>query len=316
MLDRIVVVRRETRLDGLLARFGTKGQARFHIEHRGGDFEEYLEEHDTYRRAVDAVHRNLDLELPVHIVDRSLIPTYVFTGSEAIVPVGQDGLVANVARYVGAQPIVAVNPDPARFDGVLLPYRPETARAAVEAVLEGRHHARRVTLAEAVLDDGQRLAAFNDLFVGARSHVSARYRVRVGEDREEHSSSGLLVSTGAGSTGWMSSVFNMVNGLATSLGADPVEPLNMEWDDTRLFWATREPFVSRHSGARLVCGFIGPGEALEVESSMPADGVIFGDGVERDFLGFDAGSRVTIRAASRSACLVVPRRHGRGGDWA
>ena len=36
---------------------------------------------------------------------------------------------------------------------------------------------RNVTLAEVVLIDGQRLLAFNDLFIGARTHVSARYRV-------------------------------------------------------------------------------------------------------------------------------------------
>lgn len=306
MTDRIVVVTRETRLDGLLARYGTKGQARYQVEQAGGDFDEYVEEHDTYRRAVDAVRRALDFEVPVQSVDRSLIPTYVFTGSEAVVTVGQDGLVANVARYVRGQPIVAVNPDPVRFDGVLLPFSPEDARGALERVLEERFRVRHVTLAEAVLGDGQRLTAFNDLFIGARSHVSARYRIDTGHGSEHQSSSGLLVSTGAGSTGWMSSVFNMVNGIAESFGAAGCEPLRMEWDDGRLFWAAREPFASRHSGAAFACGFIEHGERLVVESSMPAGGVIFGDGVEQDFLGFDSGARAVIRAAEEVAHLVVP----------
>ena len=307
MNDRIVVVTRETRLDGLLARYGTRGQAKSRVEQGGGDFNDFVEEHDTYRRAVETVRRSLGLEIPVQVVDRSLIPTYVFTGSEVVVAVGQDGLVANVARYVGTQPIVAVNPDPERFDGVLLPFELTQARQAVASVMEDRYEAKFVTLAEAELNDGQRLSAFNDLFVGARSHVSARYSIIVGGREEHQSSSGILVSTGAGSTGWMSSVFNMVNGITHLFGGSMCEPVRMAWDDTRLFWAVREPFASNHSGAALVGGFLEAGTVLEIESSMPSDGVIFGDGVEQDFLGFNVGARAAIRPAQQRACLVLPR---------
>ena len=306
MIDRIVVVTRETRLEGLLVRYGTKGQARFHLERGGGEIADYVDEHETYRRAVERVTEALALDVPVHVVDRSLVPTYVFTGSEAIVAVGQDGLVANVARYVGSQPIVGVNPDPARFDGVLLPFSPAEAGRAVDSVLREEYRARHVTLAEAVLQDGQRLTAFNDLFIGARSHVSARYRVTTPGGSEDHSSSGVIVSTGAGSTGWMSSMFNMVNGFAARFGAVPCEAPRLDWDDGRLFWAVREPFASRHSGVGMVCGFIEPGEVLEIDSAMAADGVIFGDGVERDFLRFDAGARARVGTAPEVARLVWP----------
>ena len=44
---------------------------------------------------------------------------------------------ANVAKYVGDQPLVGVNPDPTRFDGVLLPFAVR-ARGAVRRVLEGK----------------------------------------------------------------------------------------------------------------------------------------------------------------------------------
>ncbi len=125
---------------------------------------------------------------------------------------GQDGLVANTAKYAGAQPIVAVNPEPIRFDGILLPFLPDQARTAVGQVLDAKAAVREVTLADATLNDGQRLLAFNDLFLGARSHVSALYRIVCGKRSETQSSSGVLVSTGAGSTGWISSVFNMASG--------------------------------------------------------------------------------------------------------
>src|SRR5437868_13139005 len=116
MFEKIVLVTRKTRLAELVERLNTRAQARFYLEHAGQDFDDYAREDDTYRRALDGLHGALALGLPVQQVDRSLVPTFLFTGKEVVVAVGQDGLVANVAKYVDAQPLVGVNPDPSRFD--------------------------------------------------------------------------------------------------------------------------------------------------------------------------------------------------------
>jgi len=223
--------------------------------------------------------------------------------------VGQDGLVANVAKYVGAQPIVPINPDPERFDGVLLPFRPHEAHGAVTRVLEAKAKLREITLAEARLADGQRLLAFNDLFIGARSHVSAQYELRApGTERktELQSSSGVLISTGAGSTGWLSSVFNMAASVTSFLGEpSTAKPMQLAWEDPRLVYVVREPFVSRHSQATLVAGVVRPGETLTLESRMPVGGVVFSDGVPTDALDFNAGAIASISAAPHRTKLVV-----------
>jgi NAD kinase len=303
--EKIVVVTRRTRLEGLVERFNSRGQAKFVIEHGGGNFRDYEVEHDTYHRALETVARAMELGPKVQVMDRSFVPTYLFSGEDVVVTVGQDGLVANTAKYVGAQPIVAVNPDPARFDGVLLPFGVEEVGAAVRAVLGGSAKERRITLAETRLNDGQRLVAFNDFFVGASSHVSARYRIRYQDRSEQHSSSGVLVSTGAGSTGWLSSVFNMATGVARFSGRDGVAPVRLGWDEPRLLFVVREPFASRHSQAGLVAGVIERGASLEIESLMPSGGVVFSDGVEQDFLAFNSGAVATIGTAAQAARLVV-----------
>lgn len=306
MFEKIVLVTRKTRLAELVERLNTRAQARFYLEHAGQDFDDYAREDDTYRRALDGLHGALALGLPVQQVDRSLVPTFLFTGKEVVVAVGQDGLVANVAKYVDAQPLVGVNPDPSRFDGVLLPIGVESARAAVRRTLEGKASVREVTLAEARLEDGQRLLAFNDLFLGARTHVSARYTLRYGDTAEPQSSSGVIVSTGAGSSGWLSSVFTLARGLTSSTGGVPGEAWNMAWEDPRLAFVVREPFISRHSSARLISGFVSSEQELVLESRMPSGGVIFSDGVEEDFLAFNAGATAHIRPAAQRARLVVP----------
>ena len=307
MYEKLVVVTRKTRLAQLLERWGSRGQARYAIERTGGDFADYQREDDTYQRALAAVDRSLDdLGVKTQRMERAVVPTYLFAPHDLIVTVGQDGLVANVAKYVGAQPVVAINPDPARFDGVLLPFAVGDARPAVTRVLTGKARTRGVTLAEARLGDGQRLLGMNDLFIGARSHVSARYALEVGGRREVQSSSGVLVATGAGSTGWLSSMFAMASGLAAFTGGSVGAAPRLGWDDPRLAYVVREPFASKSSQATIVAGLLAAGASLTIESHMPDGGVIFSDGVEQDALAFPSGTRVTIGAAAQRTQLVVP----------
>lgn len=303
--EKIVLITRKTRLAELIERFNTRAQAKFYIEHAGGDFTEYDREDDAYQRSIDSVRRSLEIGLKIQVIDRHLVPTFTFLPEDLVVTLGQDGLVANTAKYVGSQPIVAVNPDPARFDGILLPFLPPQVTPAIERVLDGHYRIRSVTLAEAKLSDGQRLLAFNDLFLGAQSHISAQYRIRWEKTEEPQSSSGVLVSTGAGSTGWMSSVFNMASGVANLTGGKPIAPLRLDWEDRRLLFVVREPFISRHSQASIVAGILGVQQTLEVDSLMPSGGIIFSDGMEADYLQFNSGSRVVVRAADETAQLVV-----------
>lgn len=339
-LSSIAIVTRPTRLEGLKRRWGTVGQAQFLLAQAHAheddlrakraapvaapgvrrqkkaatparavqqhvDFGGYAEEDRIYQQIVDRLEDELQFGLPVKRVDRAYLATFDFAGCSAVVVVGQDGLVANTAKYVGDIPLIAINPDPQRFDGVLLPFRVEQARAAVQRTLDGKYRSRRVTLAEVNLNDGQRMLAFNDLFIGAASHVSARYTLEVGAQAEPQSSSGVIVSTGAGSTGWLSSVFNMAGGVAQFLGLAPPPQPKLTWEDRRLLWAVREPFVSRTSQASLVAGFLDAGEELLLESLMPEGGVIFSDGVEADFLAFNTGVIARIRVSDQQANLVI-----------
>jgi len=313
-------------MEGLLARWSTKPAARFALVQskkrelaRAGHFDEHsvahaaeadyqdLDREDlSYHETIARLRSELDFDVPVQFVDREILPNLDFARYVVVVVVGQDGLVANTAKYVGDVPIVAVNPDPSRFDGVLLPFRLRDARHAVARVLEQRVRTRSVTLAEVNLQDGQKLLAFNDLFVDASSHVSARYSLHAGQEQEAQSSSGILVATGAGSTGWLSSVFNLAGGIAQSLGGSPQPRPKLTWGDRKLAWVVREPFISKASQASLVFGMLPEGAELVIESQMSTGGVIFSDGVESDFLEFNGGAIARVTVSKQQARLVVP----------
>ncbi len=309
MFEKVVMVTRKTRLEELVERFNTREQAKFYLEHMGLDFGDYDAEHAAYTAAVRRLRRELAGLLPkMQVIDRGFLPNFLFTPQDLVVTVGPDGLVVNTAKYLDGQPVVAVNPERARFDGILLPFDPAQAATGVRRVLEGRAVTHAVTMAEVVLNDGQRLLAFNDFLVGRKTHVSASYRLTWRDQAERQSSSGVLVSTGAGSTGWLSSTLHMAKAVAgLTLHGPPrkLPDLRLAWDDRRLVFVVREPFLSRTSGVTLTAGLIEPGETLELESLMPEGGVIFSDGMEADAVAFGSGAVATIRAAERQTRLVA-----------
>lgn len=177
-LDRkAVLVTRKTRLEELIEKYHTAAQARFYIEHLGADFADYEREHRTYLAAKQTVVETLERACLLQPLDRSFLPSFLFVPQDLVIALGQDGLVANTLKYLDGQPLVGVNPDPGRYDGVLLPFEPRDLGAVLDEILQDRRPSRSITMAKATLSDGQVLHAVNDLFIGPRTHTSARYEV-------------------------------------------------------------------------------------------------------------------------------------------
>jgi hypothetical protein len=250
------------------------------------------------------------------------VPNFIFGDEDTVVVLGQDGLVANTLKYLREQPLIGVNPDPQRWDGVLLPFTVKDLGHLVPEVLRGQRQVREVTLAKAELNDGQSLYGVNDLFIGRRTHVSARYQIELNGITEQQSSSGIIVSTGMGSTGWLKSVLAGAAGIVshaahlqaagpalTAAGLGEYVPVNagrrLAWDHPELYFTVREPFPSRTTSADLVFGSISSGMPLRITSQMPEEGVIFSDGVENDYLEFNSGVEAVIGLAEKRGRLVV-----------
>lgn len=300
---RLVLVSRKTRLQELIERFNTWPQAKFYLEHNQVDAGDYLREHDVYTQQLLEAERILKAHGRFQLLERSFLPDYRFNPDDIVVVIGQDGLVANTLKYLQGQPVIALNPDPSRWEGRLLPFVLPQLEKAVTRTRAGKSECRTITFAEAATNDGQRMLAVNDLFIGPRSHTSARYALQWHGQTEEQSSSGIIVSTGFGSTGWFRSV------LAGAIGVtgQPDHPLagGFDWAARKLHFTVREPFPSRTSGARLVFGEISDAETLRLESHMPENGVVFSDGIENDYLGFNSGTVLTVGIAEVRGQLVV-----------
>ncbi|RYZ17510.1 MAG: sugar kinase [Myxococcaceae bacterium] len=304
---RVVLVTRRTRLDHLIARYNTLGQAKFYVEHLGADFSDYLKESEAYAASLRVSVQALQTWGRYQIVDRSLLANFVFAATDIVVALGQDGLVANTMKYLEGQPLVGLNPEPSRWDGVLLPFQPVDLSAILQGIAADQRDTRSVTMAEARLSDGQVLRAVNDLFIGPRSHTSALYDLSYGSKTEFQSSSGLIVSTGLGSTAWLKSIVTGSLAIARTLGTQSSEEVYqpMPWEERALVFAVREPFPTRTAQATLVYGRVQVGEPLKVRSRMSDNGIIFSDGMEADYLQFTAGMEATIEPSVTIGQLVI-----------
>jgi NAD kinase len=327
---KIVLVTRPTRVAELKRRFSTRTQAKFYVSHLGQDFSDYEQEDELYARAVREAQQTLDGLGHVHVIDRSFLPNFVFGPQDIVVVLGQDGLVANTVKYLNGQPVLGVNPDPARWDGQLLPFQLHDLAKVTPEVLQHRRPTKAVTMAKATLNTGETMYGVNDIFIGPRTHVSARYSISLGSRTENHSSSGVIVSTGVGSTGWLRSLLTGATGIVQGVGSqsareaqdelfgNPLTGLNKQrapksfsvksefpWDVAYLCFTVREPFPSKTTQATLVFGRITNKQPLVLISQIPEHGVIFSDGIEQDFLEFRSGTRATVGIADKKGCLVV-----------
>jgi NAD kinase len=307
--ENVIIVTRKTELDDLVVRFNTKAQAKFYLEQAGQSFETIQVAHDKHQAVLSQVRKAVPNTIKSQTIDRELVPRFMFGEDDLIITVGQDGLVSNTAKYLTGQPILAVNPDPDRFDGILLPFTIDTVEKQLYTTLHGPLQVKQVTLAKAELADGQTLLAFNDFFIGANSHVSARYKIEIGDRQENQSSSGIIVSTGAGSTGWLQSIYAGAAGVIEALGGQVIPPANggrLNWDIEHLVYSVREPFPSKATQTSIVHGIFTKETPLKITSQMATNGIIFSDGVEADYLEFNSGAELTLSTAPTKASLIVP----------
>ncbi|MDP2308536.1 MAG: hypothetical protein Q8P18_21125 [Pseudomonadota bacterium] len=310
-LPRLVVVTRKSALTQLRARHGTTGQAKFYLASRKQKLDTYEDGDARLEAGLATVLSALPSERRRARVDRDELDRFVFEPEDIVFVVGQDGLVANVAKYLDKQPVIGINPDPSRFDGVLCRIPPGSAAAAlawfeadklglVSAGPRAAFAEERRTMALVEREDGQRLRALNEVFIGHRTHQSARYLLTTNGKSEHQSSSGIICATGTGATGWARSIAvqrGLVERLPTPTAAS-------------LTWFVREPFPSVSTGTTLDVGAVTRDDVLTVVSEMGEDGVIFADGIEGDRLEFSSGQIAKVRVDSGVLRLIVPSRPG------
>ncbi len=222
-------------------------------------------------------------DLTAHLARRGIAPDAVSRGSIAarrrydlVISLGGDGTFFAAARYLKDVPILGINSDPANSLGLWTCADRTNFREPLERALAGRLRACRIHRMS-VLINGRavREQAFNDVLLAHKNPAAmTRYRLSTGASSEQQRSSGVWVSTAAGSTA----------GIRSAGGR------RMPITSKRLQYLVREPYAWPQRRYRLSRGFA---TELNLQSLTLGVGLwIDGSRVRYD-LGL--GDRVTLR---------------------
>jgi len=303
---RFIIVTRASRAQGIRKTFASESLARYRMAEEGENYDLYSQEEKMVDHAVQILREVIEDLGPTLELERALLPGTPLLPEDTILTIGQDGLVANTLKYTKGQPVLGINPDPAAYEGTLLAFTPETAKQFLQGKNED-FEIREITLARCELSNGITLKAANDIFLGRRDHASALYRINHTTREENQSSSGLIVSTPMGASGWQRSILQGMNETRAALegGAHRLEWKGLEWDLPSLRFWVREPWPSLKSQATLTTGKVTQSHPLEVVSAMGRGGCIFSDGMQEDAIDFPAGVKATVRPAQEKAKLWI-----------
>ncbi len=270
--------------------------AAYFLAERGRSIDELAARHHALQLALHEVAAAIPVDWRRVDLERAELDRFLFEPDDVVVVVGQDGLVANVAKYLDEQPVVGIDPEPGRNPGVLVPFPAGAAAGLLAAAVAPDPPTEDRTMVQATTDDGQVLLALNEVYVGHATHQSARYELLEPDGRRERqSSSGVLAGTGTGATGWLRSTWQERRSGLTLPGPT----------DRELCWFVREAWPSPVTGTTQVEGVLRADETLTITSESDRL-VCFGDGIERDALTITWGQRVTVARATRRLRLVAP----------
>ncbi len=207
-----------------------------------------------------------------------------------VITLGGDGTFLTASHDIkDGTPVLGVNSAPITSFGHYCVCDRNTFLAVFVSIIENRRQPVQLLRLKLAID-GKALSelVLNEVLVAHEQPAgTSRYHITAHGQTEIHKCSGLLVSTPAGSTGFLRSE------------GGPVLPI----DDTRFAYLERAPFLRFGEEHQFRSGLMQRGEKLEIVSQMQ-DGRIYIDGDHIQH-AFPRGSVLTIEAAESSINAFV-----------
>jgi NAD+ kinase len=251
------------------------------------------------RQAIDDVFYSLvRAKIPFHLKARNKVRRLV-RGYDLVVVVGGDGTFFGVSHFVRETPVLLVNSDPQTSLGLFACCSRETFPAMLDLFLKDeapitKLNRLRLSIPTQKVDD----RVLNDVLFAHKNPVAmTRYFLRVNGREEFQQSSGLWVSTAAGSTG------------STTSAGGKMMPITSR----KLQWIVREPYS--HKGIYRLLKGVSASRLEIVPESMEC--AVWVDGL-RTMYSVGPGEIITLETPAEPLNLVGysdKRRKDLFGRW-
>lgn len=199
------------------------------------------------------------------------------TGVRLVVTVGGDGTLLSASHHVGQCPILGVNSSPTHSIGFFCAATAESIDTMLQQALDNSLPSIHLSRMQVMIDDVvcSKHVLNEALFCHTIPAATSRYILEFGGDSEEQRSSGIWVSTAAGSTAAL-----------RSAGGDV-----MPFASPDLQLVVREPYSISGQNYRLRQCVITPGQEILLRSKM-LDARLFLDG---PYAAFEVGLGQVLR---------------------
>ncbi len=287
---KILIVAKESKYEWERKKFGLSHEEivkKYGAE--GANLEAILKSHESQTASKAKL---MQLLPDADITSISGIKRRIF-GYDLVIAFGGDNSFQYVSHYVGETPIMGINSDPSRSVGALCAWSVSNLADAINAINSAKYAIENWITLQAEIDGVPLMPATSEYFFGEdrRKDMSRHVMIYRGK-RFEQKNSGIVIATGAGSTGWYDSagryIFQKSNKVPKT--------------EQRAVFVITEPYHPKADD--VLAGELLPGEELVLYSLNDAKGYATADSWEE--YDFSRGKKAVIKISDKPLRVVVP----------
>ncbi len=238
-------------------------------------------------KAIDIVRNSLrKRNINFKCIERSRLNKSAFRNKNLIIAIGGDGTFLRTSHFIKNELVLGVNSDPDRKEGFFMSSCKNDFDKKFKMFLKNKFYIEKLTRLKSRINKKEICPALNEVFIGNKiPYKTSHYKVFLDHKNEEQKSSGIIVSTGAGSNAWLKSA-----------GVKPFSSCSKKF-----YFIVREPYTGKLTKPLLTKGFIGHNQILKIKSGMD-NGIVAVDSNKE--YKFNKGSVIEITISKNPIKLV------------
>lgn len=214
------------------------------------------------------------------LANRNRLTKNYFKNKDLIIAVGGDGTFLRAAQFIDTQMLFGVNSDVKNKEGFFMKADKRDFEKKLKKIIKSKAKIKKLPRLEAYINNKKiDTFALNEFFIGpSKSYHAVTYVIKVNGKKETQKSSGILITTPAGSYAWAKSCCKKTL---------PLKSKNYQY-------VVREPYEgSILKNYKLKYGILQRNQKVNIVSEM-LDGIIIADSVSKEY-SFKNGSKATIK---------------------